>query len=88
MDTLIHLTWYKNWLLHGGRPEVNISFSDFIDYWLAYDLSSDEHFRTIFSLCEPCCVQYNYYGNFETFSKDANVLIKRIGGGDVMLRSG
>ena len=84
----IHLTWYKNWLLHGGRPEVNISFSDFIDYWLTYDLSSDEHFRTIFSLCEPCCVQYNYYGNFEIFNKDANVLIKRIGGGDVMLRSG
>ena len=53
-----------------------------------YDLSSDEHFRTIFSLCEPCCVQYNYYGNFEMFDKDASVLLKRIGGGGVMLRSG
>ena len=79
---------YKDWLLHGGRPEVNISFSDFIDYWLTYDLSSDEHFRTVFSLCEPCRIHYNYYGNFETFNKDASVLLKRIGGGDVMLRSG
>ena len=84
----IHPSQYKDWLLHGGRPEVNISFSDFIDYWLTYDLSSDEHFRTIFSLCEPCRVQYNYYGNFETFDKDAGVLLNRIGGHDWMLRSG
>lgn len=79
---------YRDWLLHGGRPAISISFIDFIDYWLMNNLSSDEHFRTIFSLCEPCRVRYNYYGNFETFDKDASVLLNRIGGEDGMLRSG
>lgn len=82
-----HPNEYKHWILHAGKPKVNISFVDFIDYWLTYDLSSDEHFRTIFSLCEPCRIYYNYYGNFKTFDSDASVLISRIGGNVTTLRS-
>ena len=79
---------YKSWILHRGQAMVNISFADFIDYWLTYDLSSDEHFRTIFSLCEPCRVHYHYYGNFKMFDKDARVFLNRIGGNAELLRSG
>ena len=79
---------YKSWILHKGQTIVNISFADFIDYWLTYDLSSDEHFRTIFSLCEPCRVHYHYYGNFKMFDKDARVFLNRIGGNAELLRSG
>ena len=79
---------YKHWIIHAGQPMINITFNEFIDYWLAYDLSYDEHFRTIFSLCEPCRVHYNYYGNFKTFEKDASLLLDRIGGNIDVLRSG
>ena len=79
---------YKGWILHGGQFIVNISFTDFIEYWLTYDLSSDEHFRTIFSLCEPCRIHYHYYGNFKTFDKDARVFLNRIGEEAELLRSG
>lgn len=83
-----HPSDYKEWILHGGQYMVNISFNDFIDYWLAYDLSNDEHFRTVFNLCEPCRISYNYYGNFKTFLKDASVFTHRIGANSKVLRVG
>ena len=83
-----HPTNYKDWILHGGQNAVNISFDDFINYWLAYDLSNDEHFRTIFDLCEPCRISYDYYGNFKTFLKDASIFTNRIGATNEVLRVG
>ena len=48
----------KDWLLHGGRPAASILFSDFIDYWLMYDLSSDEYFKLEQSSARASCAVY------------------------------
>ena len=71
----MHPAKYQQYLLRGGAPPVNISFSDFIDYWLTRpeSLVNDEHFKTIFSLCQPCRIRYNFYGNFKNFSTDSQV---------------
>ena len=81
---------YRNWLAGEGKEPVNITFPDFVDYRLNYRnrLTHDEHFTTIFALCDPCQVRYDYYGNFNTFEKDAKVLRERIGAGDELLRDG
>ena len=80
---------YKRWRASKGIYPINITFSDFIDYWLhKRGLEFDEHFQTIYSLCQPCQVQYNYYGNFNTFKFDSKVLISHIGSNSTLLRDG
>lgn len=80
---------YQKWKSALGKLEIHISFSDFVDYWLHMGgLQFDEHFQTIYSLCQPCYVRYHYYGNFDTFDSDAEVLTKRIGSDNILLRDG
>ena len=80
---------YQEWRTTKGKQKVSISFSDFIDYWLSSRvLQFDEHFQTIFKLCQPCYVRYQYYGNFDTFNSDAEVLIQKIGSDSILLREG
>ncbi len=82
-----HPEEYEQWQAAGGGKEVPISFSDFIDYWLFKGgLRYDEHFTSIYSLCQPCYVRYNYYGNFDNFEKDAEVLAKRVNSDTILLR--
>ena len=78
---------YKKWRANRGKEKIPISFSDFVDYWLFTDgVKYDEHFQTIFTLCQPCHVRYHYYGNFDTFEHDAEVLTKHIKSDSVLLR--
>ena len=83
-------TEYQQWLDDDGRTAVNITFKDFIGYFLSQPVSlkHNEHFQSISSMCQPCRVQYNFYGNFKHFDNDADVLIERMHGHSAMLRSG
>ena len=79
---------YREWKKINGTAPIVISFSDFIDYWLNSigKMSQDTHFLPIFDICHPCHVQFNYYGNFNAFDEDADVLIKVIGNNDTSAR--
>lgn len=81
---------YRHYLGLRGKTAINITFPNFIDYWLSQptQLKYDEHFRSISSLCQPCRTQYNFYGNFKHFNEDAHVLVARIGGRPEFLRGG
>ena len=71
---------YKKWEASRESYPLNITFSDFVDYWLtSKSLSNNDHFSPITRLCKPCLVRYNYYGNFKTFEKDTELLIDKIG---------
>ncbi len=77
-----HPEEYKEWFKGAGSHDVDISFRDFITYWLEndhYRTQHDEHLMPIFDLCAPCNVRYDYYGHFETFEQDARVLVEQIG---------
>ena len=56
-----HPDSYRAWKFADGKKQVSISFSDFVDYWIHMrGLKFDEHFQTIFSLCQPCYARYHY----------------------------
>lgn len=84
-----HPNEYRKWFKEKGIRDVEISFRDFITYWLENNhdrTKRDEHLVPIFDLCEPCRIRYNYYGHFETFEQDAKVLIEQIGTNSTNLR--
>lgn len=84
-----HQMFYNQWHTAGGNRPIRINFSDFIDYWLYRGgLTFDEHFQSIYNLCQPCQVRYNYYGNFKTFTDDSKVLVNRLGSNSSLLREG
>ena len=78
---------YKKWTAANESYPVNITFSDFIDYWVKSEgLSQNAHFNTVVRLCRPCVVRYDYYGNFKTFRNDSKLLMDRIGASEEELR--
>ena len=89
---------HDKWVKNGGKTGVpidkaestyNILFSDFIDYWLlGLQTEKDEHFQTFQHMCQPCRVHYDYYGNFNNFAEDAQVLINKLGEKTGYLRQG
>ena len=78
---------FKKWeAAHESYP-LNITFSDFIDFWLtSKTLWKNVHFNFIANMCNPCLVRYDYYGNFKTFEKDSKLLMDKIGASEQELR--
>ena len=85
-----HPVEYQIWQENRGLTPVRVSFPDFVDFWLNANgrMTYDPHFLTIFDICHPCHIHFNYYGNFKTFNKDVDVLIKAIGGNSGLLKDG
>ena len=78
---------YKRWMsMHQSYP-LNITFTDFIDYWLkSTTLSNNAHFNTLVKTCKPCSVDYNYFGNFKTFEEDTRILQESISASEDEIR--
>lgn len=67
------------------------AFTDFIDFWVDKRRTTgwkNPHFETVYQVCLPCQVKYDYYGNFNLYEHDAEVLMKRIGYDSTILRKG
>ena len=78
---------YMKWKAAHESYPVNITFSDFINYWVTSErLSLNAHFNSVLRLCMPCTVRYDYYGNFKTFRSDSELLMERIGASEEELR--
>ena len=75
------------WKAAGGRTPVNITFVEFVDYWISHNFE-DAHFSTIFSICQPCQVRYHYYGKFSTLEHDVEVLMRHVGANMSVLDAG
>ena len=83
-----HAEEYEAWSEAGSKTEIQISFPDFIDYWLSNPESVryDHHFRPIAELCHPCRTRFDFYGNFRRFEEDTAVLRLRLHAKDEYLR--
>ena len=81
---------FQEFIHHRGNMSINITFSDFIDYWVRQpkEIKFDEHFRSIFSIAQPCRVRYNFYGNFKDFDRDSYMLLYKIKANPQYLRQG
>ena len=78
---------YEKWIAAHESFPINITFSDFINYWMKSEkLSHNPHFNSVIRLCRPCLVRYDYYGNFKTFGNDSKLLMDRIGASEEELR--
>ena len=85
----VHPDEYRKWYDKNGSLEIEISFVDFISYWLGTQgAQKDEHLIPIVDVCAPCHVRYHYYGNFETYEQDAAVLVQKVGATMGNLRRG
>ena len=42
-------------------------------------VKSDEHFAPASHLCNPCQLDFDYYGNFQTLTEDIHTVLDRIG---------
>ena len=86
-----HPQLYSKWAKNKGNTSVSIEFCDFIDYWLVSEnpeFKFDEHFLLITDICQPCRTRFDFYGNFNHFEHDAQLLISKIGANSTDLRSG
>ena len=75
-----HPDQYLEFIRQDGRHAVNISFIDFVTYWVDQptEIKFDDHFRTTLSISQPCRMLYNFYGNFKNFEVDSRVLMEKI----------
>ena len=76
----LHPQEYIEYIRKRGRDEINITFSDFIDYWLLQpeEIKFNEHFRSMFEICQPCRTRFTYFANFNNFEEDTQILVERI----------
>ena len=90
----LHKKEYAAWAKMGGVTPINITFSEFVDYWVYFpivnkmDSQLDEHFLLVNDMCQPCRIRFDFYGNFRHFNRDAQVLISKIGARSSDLRTG
>ena len=66
-----HPNSYQVWKLSEVEQKLYLPFSTFIR-WLIDSNEGDlnEHFQTQFTVCQPCLIQYSFYGDFRRFSDD------------------
>lgn len=57
---------------------ADVSFSVFIQWLVSQDYAAlNEHFMPQYYNCEPCRMDYHFYGHFENFSEDANSILEQ-----------
>ena len=75
----VHPDMYKQWL-NNKSMEYNVSFSDFIQFVIKKpNVQLNIHYRPVINLCSPCTVKYNFYGSFNQFNQDTEILVTKLG---------
>ncbi|CAH2328434.1 carbohydrate sulfotransferase 9-like isoform X1 [Pelobates cultripes] len=58
----------------------NVSFDEFVHYILENKpKTNDVHWRPFYHLCDPCNINYDILGKFETLKPDSDYVLKVIG---------
>ncbi|KAM4013479.1 carbohydrate sulfotransferase 8-like [Anomaloglossus baeobatrachus] len=60
--------------------DSDLTFEEFVRYLLQVDPKQmDIHWRPMHHICDPCTIQYDIYGKFETMKPDADHVLRFIG---------
>ena len=71
---------FSTWLKDGGKYNITISFSEFVNYFLDSDKRRiNPHFKPFVHTCHPCQVQYDFFGNFRTYGSDVRLVSEAYG---------
>ena len=74
-----HPQLYEQWV-NDKSIEYRIPFREFIQYVIDKpNAQLDVHFRPVINLCNPCMVKYNFYGFFNHFIQDTQILVTKLG---------
>lgn len=57
----------------------DVTFPEFVAYVTSKNSVFNEHWTPIDRLCEPCLVDYDFIGKYETLNVDAQYLLEHIG---------
>ena len=75
----VHPQKYKEWLKN-DELEYEISFTDFIQHIISIpNIKLNHHYVPVINICAPCVMKYDYYGNFENYYNDAQILVSKLG---------
>ena len=61
--------------------ENDVTFSEFVQFLIKFNMSSktwDQHWTPVYELCNPCHVQYDFIGKFESIATDTRLLLKEM----------
>ncbi|XP_056402776.1 carbohydrate sulfotransferase 8-like [Hyla sarda] len=69
----------KNKIRRAQNLESDVTFEEFVRFLLQEDpRNMDIHWRPMHHICDPCNIQYDIYGKFETIKLDADYLLRSI----------
>ena len=75
----LHPQLYEQWV-NDKSMEYRVPFSDFIQFVIDKpNAKLNMHYRPIINLCSPCMVKYNFYGLFDHFIQDTQILVTKLG---------
>lgn len=64
------------------QPKQSVPFSDFVRYVAdqRHDpKDANQHWRPQSELCHPCHIQYDFIGEYNTLTRDAEVVLRKLG---------
>ena len=74
-----HPQLYEQWV-NDKSMEYHVPFREFIQYVIDKpNAQLDVHFRPVINICSPCMVKYNFYGFFNHFIQDTQILVTKLG---------
>lgn len=59
----------------------NVTFKEFVRYLITEGVdsaSANEHWRSVYSLCRPCDLDYTFIGKYDTFTEDTQAVLDLI----------
>ncbi|CAH1797137.1 unnamed protein product [Owenia fusiformis] len=68
----------KNPTLRSLQDGLGITFEEFIQYITNDAPHKDEHWKSVYLLCHPCDINYDYIGNFYDATNESNFILNRI----------
>lgn len=72
------MQFYRNITSNDDTPYP--MFSEFVHFLSDSDSADmNEHYKPMSALCQPCSVNYNYFGNFATLRRDADKILQYLG---------
>ncbi|CAH1800592.1 unnamed protein product [Owenia fusiformis] len=70
----------KNPDKQSSRTGLGVKFPEFIQYITSNGLyKADEHWNSIYNLCQPCHIRYDYIGNFYNVVEESKFVMDHIG---------
>ncbi|XP_070566136.1 carbohydrate sulfotransferase 11-like [Ptychodera flava] len=87
-DPIIDSAYGKQIRKFGGKisdgNNGTISFADFVQYLVTHrqGFGANHHWQTYEEICRPCEIEYDIIGKYETLTRDANFVLRKLGASD------